>query len=251
MKRDKTTWYVFVTLIVVDLAMVLGYLVQRKLDWNTWYVRRFMDLNGEDSLSAWYASAKLSWVGLLLACCGVAVARSKQRKGAWPLIALGVLFVAMSADEAVQAHEHVGWVSDALLPGGDRDNTWFGDTGIWMALLGLPTMVLMAWMLKRARGAWASVPAVTSRFVLGLVIFFSGALLIETLANIEMSGMWLWLQVSAEEGCEMVGVSLILWAVMDLTAYRVFGKTLYPGGLFDRGSATDAAPSEPALASAA
>jgi hypothetical protein len=91
-----------------------------------------LDLDGERNLPTWYSSIKLFAIA---ACLGLLAWIERSSKGSLLFAALALVFLGFSADEIIQAHEALGERLDDLLPGGDRRNTVFVETGIWMFIL--------------------------------------------------------------------------------------------------------------------
>lgn len=172
-----------------------------------------VDLNGENSLAAWYSSTQLFGICIL----GAIFAQNRIRKDhrAVLLVGLPLLFLAMSIDEAVQIHEWLGAKSDRLLEGGTREQTMFAKTGIWMFVIGLPfTALFLAWAYSIKKYT-SEKPHCLRRMVLGMVVLLAGALGFEFASN-WTTGTTYVLGVVAEEFCEMAGATIILWAVYEL-----------------------------------
>ncbi|MEM6393012.1 MAG: hypothetical protein AAF797_09590 [Planctomycetota bacterium] len=211
-------------LILFDLILVAGYLGHELFWQGRGYALRVLDLNGEHSVAAWYSSTKLAAVAVLFAVCGVVLKGRDIRKGTWAVMGLGGLFMLMSIDEAVQVHEEIGKRADALLLSDGRANSWFSMTGIWVFVVAPPAVVALVWCFLRARRAWAGVPGVGVRLALGLTVFLAGAVLIEVFSNVSTAPSWLLMQIAIEEGFEMLGVSLVLWAALDTAVYAITGE---------------------------
>jgi hypothetical protein len=178
--------------------------------------RKLFDLGAEANLPSWFSSIQLLTVGAGLGLFAHVFAR-KDAPRTWSLWILPCTFLLLSIDEAISVHEFVGRSSDALLPGGSRDHGVFAATGIWMFLLGPPLMAVMAGGAWRCRVFYLSVRGCAEKGVLGLALFLSGALGVEILRNFAISGtLGFHLQVVAEEGLEMAGITMVLWAVIDL-----------------------------------
>jgi hypothetical protein len=177
-------------------------------------------LDHESNLPTWYSSAQYLVTG-----CGLAVlavfrpaATRSTRLLLWALAAAILVF---SLDEVAEIHEWLGVRSDALLPAGDRGNTPFRVTGVWMFVIALPvvaTLLVMLWRLERHLGARAS-----RLLGIGLIVMAMGAAGIETLSNFVAPGTGAWaLQVFFEEQLEMLGGTFLLWGTYEaLRAHRV------------------------------
>ena len=93
------------------------------------------------------------------------------------------MFLALSLDEVAGIHEAIGGRSDALLPGGDRDNIVFDQTGIWFVLLGVPFVVGLALGYVAVRPWLTGTRDGLIRLVAGMIVFLIGAIGIEILSN--------------------------------------------------------------------
>jgi hypothetical protein len=181
---------------------------------------KIVKLNGEANLPTWYSSIKLFMLAFLL----LALARGFIRSGghrAWIMLILALVFFGLSLDEVASFHERLGSALDVLLPGGQRVNTIFYKTGIWMFILAVPLLVGLLWMVLAMRGVWENGRA-TVIFIVGLVVFLGSAGGLEILDNFT-SGVSATLQVMAEEVGEMLGVTIMLGA-----AYELLSRTTSP-----------------------
>lgn len=210
-------------LYLTDATVVLAYLA------NVWagspylFPTHLLDLDGEANLPAWYASAKLLILGLLLAIFAL---RAPVRPRSRLMFLPAILALAMSLDEIAGIHEWVGRRSDALLPGG-RLASVLPVTGIWMLPLA-PIVLGGAYVAYRAlKPCLTTAPRARWLFVAGCAILLAGALGAEVAANFVVQGTWLAaLQVAIEEGAELVGATTMLWGALEL--FAAHGLALIP-----------------------
>ena len=213
---------------IADIAMLLFYLVNQAVGAPFEFPTHLVDLNGEANLPTWYSVIQLACVAALAGLFAVRNVRP-VRIGSWSLLLLPLFFLALSVDELAQIHEWVGFKSDALLPGHDRLNTIFPYTGIWMLLFGIPFVAGFFGIIFMLRRYLNTVPGVLPKFLLGFAIFAIGATLIEILSNYVIYGsFWYYMEATCEEGCEMLGVTIILWAFHDLLRGHGFSIHLDP-----------------------
>lgn len=202
--------------LVADFALLLFYIANQVVGAPFDKLTRLLDLNGETSLSNWYSAIQLACVAALTGLFAFRNVHTGQIR-TWPLLLLPLFFIALSIDESVQIHEWLGEKSDALLPGNSRENTFFKETGIWMFLFGIPIFAGFLSVTYILRRYFRTVPSVLPKLLLGVAIFVTGATLIETLSNlVKWDSVWYHLEIVCEEGCEMLGVTIILWAFHDL-----------------------------------
>lgn len=210
----------------VDLVLPILYLGSFALP--DGFLRDFFDLDAEKNLPTWYSSIQLFLVGFLFLVLTDKFFKSKS-EGAWAFVALALTFLALSLDEFAGIHEYIGVVSDVLLPGGDRRNTVFAETGIWMFLIAIPFLVFMLYMVAVLR-RYINDIKIIRKYTVGLVVFVISAAGIEMLSNFAHAGAEV-LQIVAEECGEMLGVTVILWATYDLLAehnVHIFTRRLSP-----------------------
>jgi uncharacterized membrane protein YhaH (DUF805 family) len=191
-----------VILIAVGVTTSLAYdAVDRREDW--WF--RFVDVNGEGNLPAWYSVLLLAGVALLVfALAHVRRAKNLGESGAWNL--LGWFVVAMSLDEMTSIHEAVGGQIDerATLPlisgyGWIVPGTFAAACGAWVG-----------WRVM------SSLPGHARRsLTIAAAVFVTGALMLEVVEAVITNktgtfGTAAQLVTGAQELCEMLGVVLVV-----------------------------------------
>lgn len=213
------------TLFLCEIALACIYLG------NMWFGRPLgplltdqFDLDGERNIPTWYSSTKLFLVALLFLLLAV---WSSERRRRSVFSVLFIMFLALSCDEFVGIHEKIGVMSDALLPGGDRRNTPFVRTGVWVFFLGIPLLIVVILVLHRLSRFVTDRTAI-ALYMVGFGIFIGSAVGLETLLNFIVAGPYRLrlLQVAAEELGEMAGVTFILWATWRLLEGQ--GVHLFP-----------------------
>jgi hypothetical protein len=205
---------VVLVVLAVDFALALVHLVSFTIDHSLNGLNALVNLDGEGNLPTWYSSIKLFAIAV---CLGLLAWIERTSRGSLLFAALTLVFLSLSADETIQAHELVGEKLDALLPGGDRKNTVFAATGIWMFVLGLPAIAAITLLFWYARSFLRMAPAAFTKCLAGLAVFTAGALGVETLSNFAVPGSAARLaQVTIEELLEMLGATILLWGCGDL-----------------------------------
>ncbi len=175
------------------------------------------DLDLEGNLPSWYSSMKLLSVGLCAFFYGRLIYLSDRLAGALILIC-AVVFAYLSMDEGSAIHERIGDKLDLLLTGGvGAAGTAFKITGTWMLFLAPPLFAALIAGVIFLRKRLSIPTGVFVKAVLGIVIFIVSAGPEDIILNY-VSGAGATFQVAVEEYGEMMGVTLILWAVMTLLA---------------------------------
>jgi hypothetical protein len=181
----------------MDLALVTAYFIDYLLGNPIWILTRFFDLDRESSLPTWYSSVQWFSVAALLAIFARHNFRRSQFKS-WLLIMLPGVFLAFSLDEIAMLHERIGMAIDSI----SRRDTHFPVTGIWMFVIGVPFIILFGVIILVIRTYFRRAPR----------IMLAGALGVETLSNfVEPDSVDRILLIMAEEFCEMLGGTIVLW----------------------------------------
>lgn len=204
-----------------DFFLVFVYLLSIAYGGPFVFFTRLIDLDGEANLPSWYSSIQLFFVGILWSFL-IYEKVEREDKSTWELLLIPILFLMLSLDESAQIHEYIGLKSDALLPTGRRSDTLFQETGIWMFLLP-PFLIGLVFRLYVNAKRFFSVPKeISFRFMVGFLIFIGSAAGVEIFSN--FMDWFLSLEIALEEGGEMMGVTILLWATWDLL--RINLKTL-------------------------
>lgn len=206
-------------LLTVDAALVLAYVLPWALTGRILYV---FSLDVEGNIPVWWSSVQLMLAGLVLAL--VAARTYRLEAGSVALALFAGLLMLMSLDETAALHERIGDLSDRVF--GDRQDTPFHHSGLWFAVVGLPFMAVAGVLLLRLGRLFGSVPMARPHMLAGLAVLLLGALGAEMLANFvvtaeemngEVPGAYLGV-VALEEGLEMAGGSILLWASLHFAA---------------------------------
>jgi hypothetical protein len=189
-------------LIIVGVATSFAYeAVDRRHDW--WF--RFVDVNGEGNLPAWFSVLLLVGAALLL----LAVGRVRRLKGLeltreWSL--LGWFVIAMSLDEMTSLHEAVGgWLDEHVSFPMIDGYAWI----VPGAVVACGVAVVFARVLR-------SLPGHTQfAIVASGGVFLTGALGLEVIEAILTNqtgtfGTGPKLVTGAQELCEMLGIVLFI-----------------------------------------
>jgi hypothetical protein len=205
-----------IILFAIDFLFCFLHVVNFLVGFPSVQITRLLQLDGEMNLPTWYSSVKWFCAAYLF---GIFSIRNFDwdNKRSWVLLLLPLVFLVFSIDEVAVIHEYLGVKSDALLPTGNRKDTLFKNTGIWFVVLGIPVLLFCLFVLSSIKKFLMRSPHVFRKMKIGILIFFGGAIGMEILQNIPSSkNLGYILQNILEEGMEMGGVTVLLWAAHDL-----------------------------------
>ncbi len=226
--ENKMPRIVFI-LFVVDFVLCASYVINYLIGEPFFKLTHLLDLGNEMNLPTWYSSTKLFFISVLL---GIFALRNIDRsiKTSWVLLSFAALFLAFSIDEVALIHEWLGIKLDNfILPSGKRKDTFFTETGIWMFALGVPVFLFCLLLLFYGHQYFKKPRRAPWKFMLGLCVFFGGAIGVETLSNVTRKNKFAFVMENFfEEGLEMVGATIILWAILDMLLAHGFSWHLDP-----------------------
>jgi hypothetical protein len=187
------------------------------------FVRFLLDLDEEVALGTWFATVQLFVIGGVLLFASWA--NKDDRSLSAVLLLGGLLFTLLSADEGARIHERITF----FMREHDVEvlNPFPGEHGAWIlvyAALALLLLPMVGFCLRNPlcriwqRFRWESVV-----FLGGFATIVVGAVGFEILSYLflrsESSPDFLYhLEVAIEEGLEMAGASVILYAALEMSA---------------------------------
>ena len=160
-----------------------------------WLLRQLFDLDEENNLPSWYSSIALFVTSIFLWLC----AREKQAtddlwKRHWKILALG--FFVLSIDEIAGMHETFNSIVKI---------SWAIPGGLLAVVIGF---LFMPFLLNLERRT-------AKLFMLSGAIYIGGAIGVELLAApLRVDSLQYYLMTLWEEGIEMIGVLLFLYALL-------------------------------------
>jgi len=178
----------------------------RAPDWGL----RFVDVNGEANLPAWYSVLLLAASSLVIAA--IARSRRAEQRADWPAWAVLAVFVlVMSLDEMAGIHELVG---------GQIDDRWEVPVIGGYAWIIPGTIVGVVGLLVLLRAFTSLTPRTKRDMLVAVALFGAGALGLEVVeARITGSdpdvGVDFFLVTGAQECLEMVGAALFLTLLVE------------------------------------
>lgn len=202
-----------VGLFAADALLVLAHAINSTLIAAVDRPRSMFDLDDEANLPTWYSSMQMALLGALLVVLAYARRRPRQ-VGWWAMLGVAALPLYLSIDEFVQLHERLGrLVPSDVLPA----------TGLWMAIAVPALIAALVLLYIPSAPFWSGPRAARVRVVLGVVVYLASAAGVEVAINFAATdGVAGGALVIAEEGGELVGVTLMIWGVVELlSASRV------------------------------
>lgn len=230
LKVPKLIWIFLLLDVLLCALFVLNQLIGAPFE----PVSQMLNLNGEANLPSWYSSIQYFCVFLLSALFFGQQIKSDRKNILF--LAFPAMFLLMSFDETAQIHEWLGRQSDYLLPEGDRKETIFHRSGIWVFVLGLPFLIIFLLLVKLLKQNFSDHLGSLKKLVVGMLVMLSGALGIETLSNFAQSSFAYYAQVTVEEGLEMIGVTIMLWATYDMNENSLTKLGFGTNGSIERAS---------------
>jgi hypothetical protein len=165
-------------------------------------LRRVFDVDEEQSVPTWFSTIQLFIAALLVAAIGW-ISRVERRRHAGYWLALAVLFLALSMDEAAGFHEAGAMAMDRI-----------GLAGPWVILGALFVSIVAVVFVPFVRALPARFAVL---FCLAGCLTLSGALIVET---IELQGLHESLALderllpATEEVLERLGISVFIFALL-------------------------------------
>lgn len=221
---------VVIVFFAIDILLCLSYGMNFLAGEPSVQVTRLLNLDGEMNIPTWYSSMQWFCVAFLFGIFAMYNINWSNGK-TWVLLLFPLMFLAFSIDEVACVHEWLGKKSDILLPTGHRKDTFFRITGIWFIVVGLPVFACCLIVLSSLRKFFGRSPNVSRKMMIGVFIFFGGAIGVEALSNIpDPHTFGSVVENIFEEGMEMAGVTVLLWAARDLLMEHGFAWRLEPAG---------------------
>ena len=180
-------------------------------------MQRF-DLGHEPSVPALYSSLALMGSAALLAIIGFGK-RRQQARYAKHWLALSLIFVGLSIDECVMIHEMIdNYTANFIERSGALHFVWVIPGGLFVLFTGLAYLGFLRHLEARTR--WL--------FIQAGALFVFGAIGMEMVAGViaESSGLESLhhtFSQAVEETCEMLGVVLFIYALLDYLDRNVAG----------------------------
>lgn len=201
---------------ITDITLAAVYLVDGLLGFRWTPFSNFIDLNGEENLTAWYGSIKLFVAALLLT--PVCYINFLHRTGGWLIYFLfAFVFTFFSLDDIAQIHEWLGRRTDVFLPTGDRrDTAIMKKTGLSMIVIGIPTAIGL-FMSAYYLGGVIRDRKITIKYFLGLFLVMGSQIGLDFLENFVIRGTVMsTVQIFCEGVIGSLGVTVLIWANWEL-----------------------------------
>jgi hypothetical protein len=205
----------FLTLICIELMLVVAYGTDAWVQGPAEQLHAVIDLDAEGNLPTWFSSFQLTLIAISLWALAARL-RDSRRPSRRFMRACGGFFLLLSIDETAMMHEritaslgsrYIDWMPDYF-------GNHIGEASLWILIL----MACLGAAYPHLRGLWRMSPVASLIAAAGCVVYVTGAAVLETIGYKMLSaGVSLGLyrvEVAAEEFFEMLGASLILYAVL-------------------------------------
>ncbi len=202
----------FLSLIMIEFCIVTFY-VMNHIFLLFGKPHEIIDLDGELTFPSWFSSIQLFCVGFLLLIRHYKIPQPKRFSQLFlSLVAIGFIF--LSLDEAVSFHEKLSFqfISIEWLPRFKNNN------GLWIPVYLLLVVSFMLVFRNSIMDLWQYYRKQLTIFAAGLIAFLLGGVVLEIIGyeylHVDELKTWYLLEVAIEEGLEMFGASLMLYATM-------------------------------------
>jgi hypothetical protein len=217
----------FLTLICIELMFVIIYGTDAWVQGPDDQLHALIDLDAEGNLPTWFSSFQLALVAISFWALAVRV-RESPRPSRRFLRVCGGFFLLLSIDETAMMHERITAVF------GSRYIDWvpvyLGSHVFETILCVLILIACLAIVYPNLRGLWHMSRRASLVAVAGCVVYVTGAAVLETIGYKMLSaGVSIQLyrvEVAAEEFFEMMGASLILYAVLSFCVDHMKNRKL-------------------------
>ena len=167
------------------------------------------DVNTEGNVPSWFAASLWLTAAILCLACGL-LARRRRRQ--W--VAMAVVCLLLSADEAASFHERLFGTLGVAVLGDDRTPILHF---AWVAPGALFALMIVSACLRLV---WSMPPPQRRAIVIAGLVFLSGALIMESVSGAVLSAdgdrYWYVVATSLEEGLEKVAVITFVCALISL-----------------------------------
>jgi len=164
-----------------------------------WHIA-MLDLDEEESFGTWFSAIILLLTGRLLLAHAATVRRAGARWYAWWLV-LAIGFHFLSIDEVAGMHEYL----NSVLEETSTDSAW---TDVALGGLGLVAVAYLPFLVGLRRRT-------AVLFVIAGLIYAGGAVGVERWTGDDVKSLSYNMWTTLEEGMEMVGVIVMIYAVLD------------------------------------
>ena len=191
----RTLVIVAILLVCTHLALYCYHYLSNKLPW---LLRQLFDLDEENNLPTWFSHFLL--LNNALALSIIAGTLAQEKRYYWWALAIG--FLILSIDEVAGLHETF---HSAI------DFNWAIPAGILVAIIGIVFIPFLRSIERR----------LAILYITSGAIFISGALIIELLSeDMKTKSLEYALATALEEGMEMAGALIFLWANLNILKSR-------------------------------
>ena len=208
---------VFQTLILFELCMVILYVMDHIfLSFGKSHL--IIDLDGELTFPSWFSGIQLFCIGFLLIIQHYKEPRLKNIS-LWFISLIGIGFMFLSLDEIILFHEKLSLRAVPLdwLPRFKNNN------GVWIPIYVALIVTFLIFSRQKIKDLLQYYRNEAAIFSTGLFLFLLGGVVLEIFAyqylNLNELKKWYMLEVAFEEGLEMMGASVMLYASLLLTLH--------------------------------
>ena len=205
----------FLTLICLELLLVVFYGTDAWVQGSAGQLHSLIDLDAEGNLPAWFSSFQLALIAIAFWVLAARF-RATQRPSRRFLRACSGFFLLLSIDETAMFHERI---TESL---GSRYLDWVpvyaGNHPGHAIVCALVLLACIAGAFPHLRGLWEMSRRCSLIAIAGSAVYVTGAAVLESVGykmlSVRSTLSLYRAEVAAEEFFEMMGASLILYAVL-------------------------------------
>ena len=208
---------------------------------------RLLALDGENTLPSWYSSVQLLFSSAVLAVIGLSRKQEKNPYG-WHWLTLSVLFLCLAIDEASSIHEMAAPPIERWLQSAGHLDSVLSVVGTPWLLAAIPFTIIV--FLVFLRFLWHLPRATMTLFLIGGGLYVAGAVGIEDLAGHYLGTpgadetFTYQIMITVEEGLEMLGILVFLYALMTYMALSGIGLEVLLNPCFPSPEGSNTLPNE-------
>lgn len=212
---DQEAAGIFVALASAEVLLASVYLLIHGdyIDIPWWSLRQMVDMDAEISIATWFSSIQYFVVAVILYAAAKNNLRRVHVSSAY-LIFGALLFLVLSVDESAALHEKITNAAKSI----KQDWMLINGHAAWLAVYATLFVLAVVVCIRQLLSLWKYYRTEALIGMCGVIVLATGAVGLEILSYRFMAagGRAYVMIVTGEEFLEMLGVSIVLYAVVRL-----------------------------------